>query len=129
MKISKIDRDVCRVVSAEMKLAIEAVATKYGLALVVRPGSFNSNSFTSKIEFNTVSEEGIANQAISDFEIYAEMYGIKSDMLGKTFKSGNKTMKIVGLNTRNHKNPIELEDNQGKKYKAPANYVMSFFKG
>ena len=79
MKVTKIDRKVCDMISKDMTAAMEAVATKYGLKLESAGGRFSPESFSKKFEVKVMSTEGVDVKAKKTFETYADMYGLKPE--------------------------------------------------
>ena len=132
MKITAIDRSQCRRIRAELEHAIDAqgeVWKELGLAVKVGNVSFNSSNMVAKIEVAIIGENGVVEtREVRDFKLLAPVYGFEESDLGREFKAGGKTYKIVGCLSRATKAPILAERSDGKQFKFPAAMVKSLLK-
>ena len=111
----------------DMDKALAEVAKKHGLQFELGNISFSSDNFRMKIEANTVKADGsVETKEAKAFKQKAAQFGLKPEMLGKTFITACGTeLTITGLNTRAHANPINAVGANGKSYKMPARTVIS----
>lgn len=128
MALSKFDKATCNRMSDDMRKALEGVAAKYGVKLVMGNGKFNPAEFSKKLSFKVMGEDGIDVAAKRDFELYCRSYGLKPEMFGQSFNDGLSRLIIVGFNSKARKNVIQLQDTNGKKFVAPASYVLRYMK-
>lgn len=82
------------------------------------------------LEIAKADGDGNAETRIAkDFKYNARFYGLEEDDLGAVYKTYNgKTMKIVGLKTRNRKYPIIVEDESGSRYKVKVEDIITMKK-
>ena len=124
-KITSIDRTTCRLLSQRIEEALAPLAEELGLNIsTVGGGRYTSNNCTLKIECSTLAEDGEANsKMVQDFKSHAALYGLKATDLGRSFRQRRSIFTIKGLNPRRHKNPIIVENQNGKSYVFPADTV------
>ncbi len=107
-------------VNRDVRAALEAVANKHGLTVVINGGSFNGGSFKPRVEFKDAGGQA------QIFESTAVLYGLKPEDLGRQFQHCGQTFEICGINARSRRFPIEarrLED--GKVYRFQPSAVRS----
>jgi hypothetical protein len=111
----------------DMDKALAEVAKKHGLQFELGGINFSSDNFRMKLEANTVKADGsVETKEAKAFKMKAAQYGLKPDMLGKTFIASCGTkLTITGLNTRAYANPINAVGANGKSYKMPVRTVTS----
>jgi len=108
--MSEINRDKAKQISADVEAALKAVATKHGLTVTVRGGSFTAGTFKPRVEFKS----GDADRA--EFEQYARMFGLPADAFGKTFAVRGMRYAIKGLRLNSRKRPVLAERLDGKMF-------------
>lgn len=105
-------------VMADMEKAMKELEAKHGVKI-----SRAGNVRYSDVDFNAKFKVEIANSSVVEdreqekFEQLARMKNFNPNGFGETFENNGLTLKIVGCNSRASKNPIVLEDQDGKKYK------------
>lgn len=118
------DRIKTRAIAADAMAALQAVATKHGLVVKYSGGSYGMSNAALKFEFAEKASNGaVLTREAVDFQQYASVYGLKPDDLGRQFQHNGYTYKIVGLNARAHKMPIQAVRLDGKTFKFPENVV------
>ena len=60
------------------------------------------------------------------FLAYAESYGLDRNILNTKFVGTQGKVKIVGWDTKQKKNKVILEDENGENYKCPVSYVKMY---
>ena len=107
------DNFVLKVINKEIELAVQSVAQKYGITIKYVGASYSSLEATTKLKLSCTSITG-ETKGESDFKKYAEIYGLKPEMLGKVFNMrsgrGFKTYKIMGLIPNKRVNNIMVQD-------------------
>lgn len=125
MATAKFDKAVLTNINADLKAAIAAVSAKYGIDLSSGNVNFSDYQFTTKVTGKIIG--GVSDdKAKAEWELYAPFYGLKTEWFGMTFKDGQLTMKVVGINTRSPKNMIKIECVEtGKGFKCNDGYIKS----
>lgn len=109
----------------EAESLLEPLKEKYGVNLDFGNTRFSSEGLTTKLEVlnvvgsleDTLKEKYKKNAVLSGDQRVIEAFG-------KEVRIGSKELKVVGYNTRAPKNPIELEDKNGGKYKCPVRQLL-----
>ncbi len=123
--MNTINRANCRVLSADIMQALQAVAEKHNLTLDHKTGKFDPASFTLPVVFSVAEKQNELAEA--DFAAFAEFMGCNPDWFGQSFMDKKGTvLTVVGLNTRAPKNCIELKSADGKNYKCSPAYIRQF---
>lgn len=118
MNIKSFDRQTLRLLRPELESAFAAVATKYGIAIQLGSGQFDSANATFKLELSAKASDGTTmNKERVAYTQFADAYGLKPEWLDKTFLFRGTPYKIAGLNTKARKAPILAANPQGKRYK------------
>jgi len=113
------DRQFCKVLSAD---AVDILNAQLPQGVSVHRGNANyqTGSFTLKLTFSKVSEDGtVETPERSHFIEYIDMKSngvLSADDIDTTFKSGGKTFTIVGFKARARKRPILCTADDGKQY-------------
>lgn len=95
------DKAKAKAISAEALVALQAVAAKHGLKVTANGGTVDFGSTTLKFMFAETGESGVVmTPQATEFQMFAEGYGLKSDDLGRTFTYAGKVYTIVGLKPR-----------------------------
>lgn len=134
MSITQFDRAACKTVADKALESLIPMAVSLGLHIRKLPGNYSGTTFTMKIEFSTIDEEGVANTGIrKDYLFHCPWFNLKPEWLDKVFflDSTGESYKVIGLKPKSRKFPVLAEEVKSKKvYKFPATTVMrSFFKG
>ena len=107
MAIKSFDRTTCRLLGEEVNAALQVIAKKYGIVLRAGGGRFESSNYRFKVEASIIDASGTAKTpAVSDFERYAEMFGLQKTDLGKPFLCRGISYAVCGAKPRSHKFPI-----------------------
>jgi len=132
MAIKQFNRASCREVAEKVLAVLTPVAASFGLHVKKSPGSYTDNTYTMKIEFSTIDEEGIPKTGIRrDYMFHCDYFGLKPEWLDKVFilDSTGESYKIIGLKPKSHKYPILAEDVITKKvFKFPAATIKRLLK-
>lgn len=128
MNIKSFDRQTLRLLRPELESAFAAVATKYGIAIQLGSGQFDSANATFKLELSAKASDGTTmNKERVAYTQFADAYGLKPEWLDKTFLFRGTPYKIAGLNTKARKAPILAANPQGKRYKFDTFTVKAAF--
>ena len=103
-----ITKDLCKTLNEELATAIAAIAAKHGLTAKVSGGKFGASSFTPRVEFLVAGQtvDGASKKEEDDFRAFSKVYGLQPEMLGKTFRSGKETFRVLGALPSRSKNCI-----------------------
>ena len=119
-----ITRASLKKLTADAEKALAAVAKKHGVQVSFKSGSFTDSNATMKFTISTIDKDGTVNtKEATDFQRYADQFGLKSSDLGNTFSWGGETYKIVGLRIRSRSPVIAERIRDGKIFKMPKHYV------
>lgn len=102
-----------------------------GIEFRSKGGKFDDVEALLKLSMNVVSDnakEKKNDKNMNEWNMYAAMYNLPKDGIGKTFKSGGSEFKICGIEPRKHKYPVIAEEiNTGKKYKFSMEQIRHAF--
>jgi len=112
-KITKIDKAACGLIRDRINKELAEAVAKLGLTAKAGHASYDDHSVTIRVE---VALAGF-DKARHEFDAYCHMYGLTLRDYGSTFRRGNATYKIVGLNPNAPKYPIIAELPSGKRYR------------
>jgi hypothetical protein len=127
MTIVAFDPAKCREVRTDIQLALDAVARKHGLTLDMGGGRYSEQDFRVQVGFRV--GVGVKPQSERDFSAMAQLYGLKSTDLGKTFMHKGHTFAVCGLKSSSRRFPILAKRTDGKTYKFPADFVRRALAG
>lgn len=121
----RFDKSKVKTVRADIDAALASVEKKHGVKFSLGTIRFTANDFRAKLEcVSTVTSNGSAVNADQvKFENQAARFGIRTDSFGKTFTYFGDRYKIVGLNPRAKKYPVQAQGPRGKRYKMPVSYL------
>ena len=127
--MTHIDRHVLKLIASDIETALQDVSKKYHVDIKYKGGSFTPTNATLKLEINPISDTGetVTSEA-SDFKLYAPMFGLNPDDLGKSFVSNFQTYTIIGLKKKSHTYPVLCKRSDGKLFKYPATTVKMLLK-
>lgn len=124
MKITEINRDVCKQLRIDMNEAIKAKLEEYGLEGEFLNGSFDDELVTFKVDIKIAGAMDKRDKKLSDSltwyaQYIAEELGVdKDDILNKEYRMGVTRYKLIGYNSKAKAYPIIMQDiKTGKKYK------------
>ena len=124
MKITEINRDVCKQLRVDMNEAIKAKLEEYGLEGEFLNGSFDDELVTFKVDIKIAGAMDKRDKKLSDSltwyaKYIAEELGVnKDDILNKEYRMGVTRYKLIGYNSKAKTYPLIMQDiKTGKKYK------------
>jgi len=124
MKITQINRDVCKQLRVDMNEAIRSKLEEYGLEGEFLNGSFDNELVTFKVDIKIAGAMDKRDKKLSDSltwyaKYIAEELGVnKDDILNKEYRMGVTRYKLIGYNSKAKAYPIIMQDiKTGKKYK------------
>jgi len=124
MKITQINRDVCKQLRIDMNEAIRSKLEEYGLEGEFLNGSFDNELVTFKVDIKIAGAMDKRDKKLSDSltwyaKYIAEELGVdKNDILNKEYRIGVTRYKLIGYNSKAKTYPLIMQDiKTGKKYK------------
>ena len=107
-----LDKQTVRSIAAETQMALQDVATKYGLTVKVGGGRFDpeAGTYTPKVSFQSEDTAAI------EWSRYAVEFGVKPEDFGRNITLQGRQFQLVGINVRAPKFPF-LGESGGKVYK------------
>jgi len=124
MKITEINREVCKQLRIDMNEAIKAKLEEYGLEGEFLNGSFDDELVTFKVDIKISGAMDKRDKKLSDSltwyaQYIAEELGVdKEEILNKEYRMGVTRYKLIGYNSKAKAYPIIMQDiKTGKKYK------------
>ena len=124
MKITEINREVCKQLRIDMNEAIKAKLEEYGLEGEFLNGSFDNELVTFKVDIKIAGAMDKRDKKLSDSltwyaKYIAEELGVdKDDILNKEYRMGVTRYKLIGYNSKAKTYPLIMQDiKTGKKYK------------
>jgi len=124
MKITEINREVCKQLRVDMNEAIKAKLEEYGLEGEFLNGSFDDELVTFKVDIKIAGAMDKRDKKLSDSltwyaKYIAEELGVdKDDILNKEYRMGVTRYKLIGYNSKAKTYPLIMQDiKTGKKYK------------
>ena len=116
--------ELCAGLQKEMLAACRRIAKAHGLT-VADGGLLEMNpwvGFDFAVKVGIPLPDGtVFDPEKAKFEFLAQKYGLSPDDFGREFSTGRETFRIVGIETRRPKYPINVErqpDRQGFKFTA-----------
>ena len=124
MKITQMNREVCKQLRVDMNEAILSKLEEYGLEGEFLNGSFDSELVTFKVAIKIAGSLDKRDKKLSDSltwyaKYIAEELGVnKDDILNKEYRMGVTRYKLIGYNSKAKTYPLIMQDTKtGKKYK------------
>jgi len=124
MKITQINRDVCKQLRIDMNEVIRSKLEEYGLEGEFLNGSFDDELVTFKVDIKIAGAMDKRDKKLSDSltwyaKYIAEELGVdKNDILNKEYRIGVTRYKLIGYNSKAKTYPLIMQDiKTGKKYK------------
>ena len=134
MKITQINREVCKQLRVDMNEAIKAKLEEYGLEGEFLNGSFDDELVTFKVDIKIAGamdkqEKQLSNSLSWYVKYIAEELGVdKEEILNKEYRMGVTRYKLIGYNSKAKAYPIIMQDiKTGKKYKFAENMIRRAF--
>lgn len=126
-KLTRFDRDVCRLLKAELETMLKALEEKFGVKAEVGRMGFSDTSVKIPIEVSVIGEGGIAlDRNAQSFKTLATLYGLQADDLGREFRVRGEAFRITGLNTRSDKMPVQgVRVRDGVGFKFPVKFILA----
>lgn len=119
-----LNRATLRAISTDAEAALASVAKKHGVQIDVGGIRYNADHATMKVEIAAIASDGTAKtKEATDFERYADSYGLKASDLGREFNYLGDTFTLIGAKPRSTKYPLLAKRSDGKVYKLPLNVV------
>lgn len=118
-KIDSFNSTNCRLVEEKIVETLKNIENELGVVIQGKGGTFSNNNYTMKLEIATIGNDGeVQTKDAENFKMYAKLYGMEKEDLGKEIYIEGKKVKIIGLMPRSKKYPIlgEQTDN-GKQFK------------
>ena len=124
MRITEINRDVCKQLRVDMNEAIRSKLEEYGLEGEFLNGSFDDELVTFKVDIKIAGAMDKRDKKLSDSltwyaKYIAEELGVnKDEILNKEYRMGVTRYKLIGYNSKAKTYPLIMQDiKTGKKYK------------
>jgi hypothetical protein len=124
MKITKINRDVCKQLRVDMNEAIRSKLEEYGLEGEFLNGSFDDELVTFKVDIKIAGAMDKRDKQLSNslswYVKYLEItFELDEDLiLNEEYESHGGKYKLVGYNSKAKTYPLIMEDMESrKKYK------------
>ena len=124
MRITEINREVCKQLRIDMNEAIRSKLEEYGLEGEFLNGSFDNELVTFKVDIKIAGAMDKRDKKLSDSltwyaKYIAEELGVdKNDILNKEYRIGVTRYKLIGYNSKAKTYPLIMQDiKTGKKYK------------
>ena len=134
MKITEINREVCKQLRVDMNEAIKAKLEEYGSEGEFLNGSFDNELVTFKVDIKIAGAMDKRDKKLSDSltwyaKYIAEELGVdKDEILNKEYRMGVTRYKLIGYNSKAKAYPIIMQDiKTGKKYKFAENMIRRSF--
>lgn len=102
----KLDRKTIKSIRADLDTAFATIEQKYGVEFSLGAIRFSDTDFRSTLRCKSADSD--ADRKI--FERNALRVGLKKTSFGKTFKYVGRDYRVVGVNTRAKKYPVQVED-------------------
>lgn len=125
----EINKSNLKTFRAEFAEAVKTLEKKHAVKIALGNISFSSEQFSSKITVQNLDGGGSPSVKNGTWRLYAYLFNVNPEWEGRTFRTTNSAedLKIVGLNPRRPKNPVELIGvTSGKSFKCPIEYVKVF---
>jgi len=124
MKITQINREVCKQLRVDMNEVIRSKLEEYGLEGEFLNGSFDDELVTFKVDIKIAGAMDKRDKKLSDSltwyaKYIAEELGVdKDEILNKEYRIGVTRYKLIGYNSKAKTYPLIMQDiKTGKKYK------------
>lgn len=114
----QITGQMLKAIGREIEDAAREIAKKHGVSISYAGGTYGDRNVV-KFQIASVAADGTVETPEREFfKRMATLYGLSPDDLGKDFRSGTTTYRIIGLSPAKRKYPIIAEHlGTGKRYK------------
>lgn len=121
MTTTKFNKQNLATIRKDIDAALAEVAAKHGITLGIGNISFTDTSFTTKLtamikDGNVATDDTMSAKQMTwakDFKLYASLYGMKAEDLGKKVTIGSTEYVIVGARPRAKQNIVMRNPNGG----------------
>ncbi len=122
------DKVSARNLSEALKAFLVSFEEENDVKVAIGSGKYDDTTLTLKIELSELAESGEAlTRSANEFKALARSYGLNPEDLGKEFRDGVRTYRIVGLKPRASRYPIVAEALGDKhRYKFSAESVKMY---
>lgn len=126
-KLKRFDTVVLTKLREEMNDALKGIAEKYGMTIDAGKATYGDTYANFKVELALTKEDGTAlTREATAFKMYAHLFGMKPDDLGKEFVWNGKRLKLTGYCASKRKFPFVAHClTDGKEY----GFTEKFMKG
>lgn len=106
---------------ADIDAALAALETKHGVKFELGRITFTESNFRVKLECTSAADKSgnSVDPRKVKFDANTWRYNISTAAFGQTFTKGGRKYKIVGLNPRAKKYPLQCEAPNGQQWKMP----------
>ena len=99
--VAPIGKPACITIREALRPKLAELGEELGMAVTVESGSYNSTSFTVKVQFAIISDSGeVMNKEACNFQTFAESEGLNKSDLFKPFTHNNIPHKLIGMSMR-----------------------------
>ncbi len=128
--ITKIDRAAIKLIGADVDIAMEAIAEKYGMTYKRGSGRFSDTTYSTKGDFSVHGDPDASRaEFVRNLPLVRDHQGqqvfTESDF-GRTFVTGRRSYTINGLHPSRPAYPVSATRDDGKGFKFPAEAVKGF---
>ena len=126
------NKAVFKLIRADIDSALAEVSKKYGISLKGGAISYSDYEFKMKLTASIESKESKEVETEKSKRNWEDVCNMlpemkdKKDWFGKKIQSKGKVLKVVGYSWNKPKNPIELEDDSGRSFKAPVGFLRDY---
>ena len=132
MKITQINRDVCKQLRVDMNEAIRSKLEEYGLEGEFLNGSFDDELVTFKVDIKIAGamdkrEKQLSSSLNRYVKYLAEDLEVdEREILNREYYGSGDQYKLVGYNSNAKRYPLIMENiKDGKRYKFPESFVRN----
>jgi hypothetical protein len=121
----KVDRQLLKAARPQIEAALQDLAKELGITIKVGTGNYepDGSAGSLKLELAEIREDGASAGEIA-FRKVCSLYGLKPEHYGAKIEIRKETFKLVGLNTRAPKKPVEIERvSDGNRFKTTENVL------
>lgn len=113
----KITKETLKTLRSEIDSALDALGKKHGVKFQAGNVAFDDAVADFKLRVSVISDGVVARRETHDFIRYAEIIGFKASDLNRIFKTGGKTLSLIGYSARRTSRPMLCVDLEtGKEY-------------
>ncbi len=118
---TKITPALLKALRPEIEHAILTVMDDHGLSAELGNASYSADKATFKL--NIVTGDG-SEAKEKEWNMYARMFDLPENLIGKSFKNKGRTFTIVGIAPRSRKFPVLVERDDGREFKFKTSAAM-----